>query len=58
MMVGCDYDGWYDGADPQAGDLPPVHVTAPDETPNIDFTLEEDGGSISGTVSLTPLEHL
>ena len=47
---GCDYEGWYDGADPQAGDLPPVHVTAPDETPNIDFTLEEDWGSISGRI--------
>jgi len=42
-------DEWYQDADPDQNDPPPVHVDAPNETPNIHFTLEE-GGSISGRV--------
>ena len=40
---------WYQDADPQEGDPPPVHVDAPSETQNIDFILEA-GGTISGRI--------
>ena len=45
----CFVDEWYQNAAPYEDDPSPVHVDAPGETPNINFTFEE-GGSISGRI--------
>jgi hypothetical protein len=42
-------DEWYQDAVSEEGDLPPVHVDAPNDTPDINFALER-GGSISGQI--------
>ncbi|GAG54475.1 unnamed protein product, partial [marine sediment metagenome] len=47
----CNRSVWYQGAVPWEGDLPPVHVEAPDDTPDINFVLRE-GGSISGLITV------
>jgi subtilisin family serine protease len=43
-------DEWYADADPDEGDVPPVHVDSPDMTPNINFALER-GGTIRGVIT-------
>ena len=45
----CYFQKWYQDVYPWEDDPPQVYVDAPNETSNIDFTLEE-GGSISGRI--------
>ena len=43
-------DEWYADADPDDGDVPPVHVDSPDMTTNINFALER-GSTIRGVIT-------
>jgi hypothetical protein len=49
----CFVDEWYENTTPTDSERGPVHIDAPNETPNIDFSLAL-GGAISGSVVLTP----
>ena len=46
----CYHEDWYSDVQPQENP-PPVHVDAPGETPNIDFTLEEGATIPSRTLT-------
>ena len=46
-------DAWYQDADPEEGDPPPIYVESNQETANIDFVLAA-GASITGRVTRDP----
>ena len=49
----CYHEDWYNHSLPGEDD-PPVHVDAPNETQDINFTLEA-GGTISGRILPRPV---